>query len=146
VLVLDEPTDGVDPLGRVEVRRLLEAELARGATLFVNSHLLSETERLCVRIGILSRGRLLREGPLEELCRSEDTWAVRFAPGAPHAALLAAGFRPAEEGTFSIDAPDTVALNTALDRARSAGALLVELTRASRDLEQVLTEALKDST
>jgi ABC-2 type transport system ATP-binding protein len=143
LLVLDEPTDGVDPLGRVEVRRLLEAELARGATLFINSHLLSETERLCVRIGILAEGRLLREGRLEELCRAEASWQVRFAPGVPEAALLTAGFRSAGEGLFLIDATDAATLNAALDRARSAGALLVELTPASRDLEQVLTETLK---
>jgi len=143
LLVLDEPTDGVDPLGRVEVRRLLESELARGATLFVNSHLLSETERLCGRIGILSGGRLLREGPLDALCRAEASWEVRFAPGADGAALVAAGFRPTQEGTFHLDAPDAAALNAALDRARAAGALLVELTRASRDLEDVLAEALR---
>src|SRR5262245_38165683 len=45
LLVLDEPTDGIDPLGRAEVRRILAEERARGATLFLNSHLLSETER-----------------------------------------------------------------------------------------------------
>jgi ABC-2 type transport system ATP-binding protein len=143
LLILDEPTDGVDPLGRVEVRRLLEAELERGATLFVNSHLLSETERLCARIGILSGGRLLREGPLDELCRTEASWEARFAPGAPDAALVAAGFRPTGDGAFHIDAPDAPALNAALDRARVSGALLVELNRASRDLEEVLTEALR---
>jgi len=145
LLVLDEPTDGVDPMGRVEVRRLLEAELARGATLFVNSHLLSETERLCGRIGILSGGRLLREGPLEELCRAEASWQVRFAPGAPTAVLSAAGFRPAPAGAFVLDAPDVAALNAALDDARRAGAQLVELNRTSMDLEQVLAETLKAS-
>jgi ABC-2 type transport system ATP-binding protein len=146
LLVLDEPTDGVDPLGRVEVRGLLEAELARGATLFVNSHLLSETERLCGRIGILSGGKLLREGPLEELCRSEASWEVRFAPGVPEAAVVAAGFRPAANGAFFVDAPDAVALNGALERARHAGALLLELTRAQKDLEAVLAEALREGT
>jgi ABC-2 type transport system ATP-binding protein len=146
LLVLDEPTDGVDPLGRLEVRRILEAELERGCTLFLNSHLLSEVERLCVRIGILSQGRLLREGPLEELRRTEASWTVRFLPGAPEAALLAAGFRAGGDGAFFIVAPDAAALNTALDRARLAGAMLVGLTAASRDLEQVLTEVLREST
>jgi len=145
LLVLDEPTDGVDPLGRVELRRLLEAELERGATLFINSHLLSEIERLCSRIGILSEGRLLREGPLEALCRTEDAWEARFVPGAPEAALMAAGFRAAADGGFLIDAKDAVALNAALERARLLGALLVELRPASRDLEQVLADTLRGS-
>ena len=144
LLVLDEPTDGVDPIGRVEIRQLLAAELARGATLFINSHLLSETERICTRIGILSRGRLVRSGPLEALTAVQQRWRVRFADGSPTPAeaLMALGFEPAEGGGWEIAATDAPALNRALDGARAAGALLVELERASRDLEDVLTEAL----
>ena len=100
LLVLDEPTDGVDPLGRVEIRQLLAAELARGATLFINSHLLSETERICTRIGILSRGRLVRSGPLEALTAVQQRWRVRFAAGLPLAAeaLVAARVRAGASG------------------------------------------------
>jgi ABC-2 type transport system ATP-binding protein len=144
LLVLDEPTDGVDPLGRVEIRQLLAAELARGATLFINSHLLSETERICTRIGILSRGRLVRSGPLDALTAVQQRWRVRFAlgPPLPTEALVALGFEPVEGGAWEIAASDVPALNRALDGARAAGALLLELERASRDLEDVLTEAL----
>ena len=53
LLILDEPTDGIDPVGRVEVRALLLEEKKRGATILLNSHLLSETERICDRIGVL---------------------------------------------------------------------------------------------
>jgi ABC-2 type transport system ATP-binding protein len=63
----------------------------------------------------------------------------------PEAPLLAAGFRHAAEGAFLIDAKDAADLNAALERARLAGALLVDLRRASRDLEQVLTETLRNS-
>lgn len=144
LLILDEPTDGVDPLGRAEIRRILAEERARGATLFLNSHLLSETERVCDRIGILAGGRLLREGPLEALCGSEARYRVRFAPGSSAQALTAAGLVPAEEpGVFRADAGDAVTLNAILDRARSTGALLLELRPDARDLEEVLTEALR---
>src|SRR4051812_45818792 len=61
LLVLDEPTDGLDPLGRALVRRVLREERANGRTVFLNSHLLSETERICTRVGILHRGELVRE-------------------------------------------------------------------------------------
>jgi ABC-2 type transport system ATP-binding protein len=142
LLVLDEPTDGVDPLGRVEIRELLAGELERGATLFINSHLLSETERLCSRVGILSRGRLVRSGPLHKLTRMGSQWRVRFAPGAPPERLAALGFEPEEGDGWQFSAPDAASLNTALDQARTAGALLVGLEPASRDLEEVLTEAL----
>src|SRR5690606_3123848 len=67
LLVLDEPTDGIDPLGRIEVRDLLLQEKARGATLLLNSHLLAETERVCDRVGILHRGKLVQSGTLEAL-------------------------------------------------------------------------------
>ena len=143
LLVLDEPTDGVDPLGRAEIRRILAEERARGATLFLNSHLLSETERVCDRIGILSGGRLLREGPIEALCGSETRYRLKFAPPIDVAALEALGFRAGEgEGTFVVDAPDPTALNECIDQARRAGARLVGLTHDVRDLEEVLADAL----
>ncbi len=144
LLVLDEPTDGVDPLGRVEIRKLLAEELARGATLFLNSHLLSETERICGRIGVLSGGRLVREGPLEELRRAGPRWRARFAPGAPAEALAKAGFLPAgAPDTYRCEAPDVAALNAALDAARAAGAMVSELVREEKDLEGILAEALE---
>ncbi|MRG97213.1 ABC transporter ATP-binding protein [Polyangium spumosum] len=143
LLVLDEPTDGVDPLGRAEIRRILAEERARGATLFLNSHLLAETERVCDRIGILSGGRLLREGPIEALCGSETRYRLTFAPPVDAAALLALGFRAGEgEGVFVVDAPDPSALNEYIDGARRAGARLVGLAHDVRDLEEVLAEAL----
>jgi ABC-2 type transport system ATP-binding protein len=143
LLVLDEPTDGVDPLGRAEIRRILAEERARGATIFLNSHLLAETERVCDRIGILARGRLVREGAIEELTGSATRWRARFAPGADAAALAAIGFTPkGSDGVHVCDAEDPVALDALLARARGAGALLVELRRDLRDLEEVLSEAL----
>ncbi|MEO7327081.1 MAG: ABC transporter ATP-binding protein [Minicystis sp.] len=147
LLVLDEPTDGIDPLGRAEIRRILGEERQRGATLFLNSHLLSETERICDRIGILSAGRLVREGALEALCGSTTRFRLRFAPGHDPTTLLPLGFSPVEgggegEGAFTCSADDPAALDHLLNQARQRGALLVELQRDVRDLEDVLHEAL----
>jgi ABC-2 type transport system ATP-binding protein len=143
LLVLDEPTDGIDPVGRVEVRTLLQEEVRRGTTLFLNSHLLAETERVCDRVAILAEGRVLREGRLEELAHGGARWAVRFAPGADAGALTAAGFQAGSvEGLFHVEAADPAALNAALDQARAAGALLVELRREGQDLEAVLTSTM----
>lgn len=68
LLILDEPTNGLDPRGMKEVRDLLAA-LARdeGITIFISSHLLAEVEQLCTRVGILEHGRLIAEGTPEEL-------------------------------------------------------------------------------
>ncbi len=116
---------------------------ARGATIFLNSHLLAETERVCDRIGILARGKLVREGAIEELTGSATRWRARFAPGADAAALAAIGFTAkGSDGVHVCDAEDPVALDALLARARGAGVLLVELRRDLRDLEEVLSEAL----
>jgi len=139
LLVLDEPTDGIDPMGRMEVRRILQEEVQRGTTLFLNSHLLAETERVCDRVAILAGGRVVREGRLEDLARGGARWLVRFAPGASAEALAEAGFhRGGAEGQYHVEAEDPAALNVALDRARAAGALMVELRRDGADLESVL--------
>jgi ABC-2 type transport system ATP-binding protein len=149
LLVLDEPTDGIDPLGRAEIRQILREERVRGATIFLNSHLLAETERVCDQIAILSKGRVVREGALEALCRSSTRYRVRFAPGCDIEAVRRAGFVfRAEESTtvdFFCEAEAPEALNARIDQARQAGALLVELTREMRDLEDVLTEALEEN-
>jgi ABC-2 type transport system ATP-binding protein len=67
LVLLDEPTSALDPVGRREVRDLIRTLRARGMTVFLNSHLLSEVEMVCDRVAIVDRGRVIRSGPLEEL-------------------------------------------------------------------------------
>jgi ABC-2 type transport system ATP-binding protein len=70
LLLLDEPTSALDPVGRRDVRALLEALRERGVSVLLNSHLLSEVELVCDRVAILLRGRIVREGAPDELSRS----------------------------------------------------------------------------
>ncbi len=137
LLILDEPTDGIDPVGRVEVRQLLLDEKARGATILLNSHLLSETERVCDRIGVLDHGVLKLEGSLDEVRKKSSRWEVRFADGADATALEGAGFLR-REGEWLFDG-DTDAVNEAVDVVRRAGVRVVLLRPETRDLEAVLT-------
>jgi ABC-2 type transport system ATP-binding protein len=67
LLVLDEPTNGLDPQGMREVRLLLRRLADQGTTVFVSSHLLAEVEAMCDRVGVLSHGRLVAEGPPSRL-------------------------------------------------------------------------------
>jgi ABC-2 type transport system ATP-binding protein len=67
LVLLDEPTSALDPVGRREVRDLIRTLKARGMTIFLNSHLLSEVEMVCDRVAIVDRGRIVRSGPLTEL-------------------------------------------------------------------------------
>jgi len=67
LLVLDEPTSALDPVGRSDVRAIVESERARGATVVINSHLLTEVERVCDEIGIMDGGNAVAAGTITEL-------------------------------------------------------------------------------
>jgi ABC-2 type transport system ATP-binding protein len=67
LVLLDEPTSALDPVGRHEVRDLIRTLKARGMTIFLNSHLLSEVEMVCDRVAIVDRGRVVRSGKLTDL-------------------------------------------------------------------------------
>jgi len=84
LLVLDEPTSGLDPLMEVAFRESIEEAKDRGQTVFLSSHILSEVEALCDRVGILRKGRLVDEGTLPELRHlSAQTVEVTFSEQAP---------------------------------------------------------------
>jgi ABC-2 type transport system ATP-binding protein len=143
LLVLDEPTDGLDPIGRAEFRNIVLEEKQRGATVVLNSHLLSEAERICDAVAVLVRGVVLRQGLIRDLCTSKTRWRVRFEPLPQGAAVGEAGFLETNEPwvySFNTDEPAT--LNRALDTARARGAILIELGPELRSLEEILTEAV----
>ncbi len=84
LLLLDEPTSGLDPLMEVAFRESIHEAKARGQAVFLSSHILSEVEALCDRVGILRRGRLVDEGTLEQLRHlSGEAIEVTFAHEAP---------------------------------------------------------------
>ncbi len=88
VLILDEPTEGLDPLNRREFDRLVEEARAQGSTIFLSSHILGEVERSCSRVGIIRQGRLVKIGgiaELKEIRRIEVT--ITFEGEAPAAAF-----------------------------------------------------------
>lgn len=82
LLVLDEPTNGLDPQGTREVRSLVRSLAADGATVFVSSHLLAEVEQICTHAAIMSAGRLVAQGPLAELRRAGETRIRLLTPDA----------------------------------------------------------------
>jgi ABC-2 type transport system ATP-binding protein len=93
LLVLDEPTNGLDPQGTREVRALVRSLAADGTTVFVSSHLLAEVEQLCTHVGVMSAGRLVTQGTLEEF-RSTGESRVEVLtpdPGTARAVLARLG-------------------------------------------------------
>jgi ABC-2 type transport system ATP-binding protein len=94
LIVLDEPTDGVDPLGRREIRELMGRLKERGHTIFLNSHLLGEVELICDRVAILRMGELIREGTIAELTEQKGRFEIGLAAGQhfPEREVAAMGF------------------------------------------------------
>jgi ABC-2 type transport system ATP-binding protein len=102
LLILDEPTSGLDPLMEVAFRDTVHEAKERGQTVFLSSHILSEVEALCDRVGILRDGRLVEQGTLPELRHlSAQTVEVTFDGPAPRLPGLA-GVRTASAGANSL--------------------------------------------
>lgn len=79
LVVLDEPTDGVDPVGRRDIRQILTTLRDQGRTVFLNSHLLSELEMVCTRVAILVQGRVSAQGSIDELTRDSRRYEIEVA-------------------------------------------------------------------
>jgi ABC-2 type transport system ATP-binding protein len=86
LVILDEPTSALDPVGRSDVRAIIRHARERGTTVFLNSHLLTEVERVCDRVAIVDRGRVVEEGRLDEVLGDPG---VRVQVGALDAAAIA---------------------------------------------------------
>jgi ABC-2 type transport system ATP-binding protein len=98
LLILDEPTNGLDPQGIIEIRDLLTRLNENGTTVFLSSHVLSEVEALCTRVGIMDRGRLVAQEDLADLRRPTGRVLVQVDDAAVAARALD-GYVEAAEGT-----------------------------------------------
>jgi len=153
VLLLDEPTDGVDPVGRREIRDLLREEASRGRAILLNSHLLSEIELTCDRVAVLRQGKLAAEGTIAELTKKggetgDSSKGYKLVASGLDEAMIAA-FRATGAGAECVNghvkliARDLHHLNELVDMARSRGALLTELTPDKNTLEDVFVDLVR---
>jgi ABC-2 type transport system ATP-binding protein len=83
LLILDEPTAGVDPIGSRQIRDLILKLRARGITVFLCSHLLEQVQEVCDRVGIIFQGKMVREGRLDELIAIEDQTEIILRDASP---------------------------------------------------------------
>ena len=152
LVFLDEPTSALDPIGRREVRDIIRALKARGMTVFLNSHLLSEVETVCDRVAIVDRGKVVRYGPLEELLR--ESLEVELVLG-PHDDALRHVI--AEYGAIEgRDAGDQDRLRVRMDALNDVPRLVEAIVRAGvavygvtphrRTLEDVFLGAVEGGT
>ena len=135
LLILDEPTSALDPLGRVAVRELLLRARHADKTIFLSSHLLSEIELICDRVGILHRGRLARLGRTSDLLESTEQLEV-VARGVPVAEFPQAAD---EDGLVRFTVARTAQRQT-IERVWSLGGEIVRVNPVKRTLEEIFVE------
>jgi ABC-2 type transport system ATP-binding protein len=139
LLVLDEPTDGVDPIGRRDIRDILNRLTNTGVTVFLNSHLLSEVEAFCDYVAILRRGELVLEGKISNLIAGRGYRIV--ASGVPERLLAdiraMAALVAREDGNFEIQAANREDTNAIIDKVRAAGGMIESVLATTSTLEDV---------
>jgi ABC-type multidrug transport system ATPase subunit len=138
LLVLDEPTNGLDPQGIREIRDLLVRLNQAGTTIFLSSHLLSEVAALCTRVGVMDRGRLVLQDQLDVLGGPTGRIEVRTPDAARAAALLGRALVAHDGARLLVAGHDPAALNAALV---GAGIRVEHLIVERHDLEDVVLAA-----
>lgn len=141
VLILDEPTNGMDPAGIVEMRDLVHSLANQGKTIFISSHLLAEVQQICTRVAIIDQGKLVTESSVAELTRGQGEFRVTVEQTHGALTLLKAQSWGANARMDGADALITAApegsgraLNLFLSQA---GFVPETLERPTQDLEQV---------
>ncbi len=146
VIFLDEPTDGVDPVGRREIREMLDALKARGVTIFLNSHLLGEVELICDRVVILDRGEIIRQGTVAELTEQKGTFQVGLAEGElfPEAEVRAMGYALSRlRLLWEIGLRDGQSIDPLVDFLRAQGLRLRHLVEKRQTLEDLFVQTVE---
>ncbi len=142
LLILDEPANGLDPPGILEVRTLMRSVAAEGRTVFVSSHILSEVEHSCDRVAILAHGRCIADGRVSDLLQGTNArFRVRVVD--PRAREVLAGARWSvlvePDGALVVDVEPSRSHEVTATLA-GAGIFLSELSPVARSLEEVFLE------
>jgi ABC-type multidrug transport system ATPase subunit len=138
LLVLDEPTNGLDPQGIREIRELLQSLNTAGTTVFLSSHQLSEVDQMCTRVGVLDRGRLVLQEQLDTLRAPTGRTVVRTPDAAAAAAMLDGRVEAREGDRLVVRSASSARLNELLV---AAGMRVSELAPERRTLEEVILES-----
>lgn len=146
LLILDEPTDGIDPIGRAEVRQAILAAKKRGATILLNSHLLAETEKICDSVAMMNDGAVLQTSDIGvdadaavAYITIANATATDFDPVRFGLDLL-----PGKTNSFQLEG-DQSSVDSCLRALLDAGVSIVEVSRPVVDLEAELTAAVANT-
>jgi ABC-2 type transport system ATP-binding protein len=147
LIFLDEPTDGLDPLGRMEVRSVCRELAAAGKTIFINSHILAEIELICDRIALMKSGRIIEQGTISELTTGGGEYELIVAATEG----LHSWFREhsvghvAIDGHFRLHVPDRSSANSLIDALRHRGVEIESMRVKRRTLESVFLEKVGEN-
>ncbi len=147
LLFLDEPTDGIDPVGRKEIRDLLKSLRDTGKTVFLNSHLLSEVERISDEIAILKNGQLIRRGQLEDFISIKEQYQLRLKDGSILNEVCTTLQIPLTQNKddYIISVKDEEQLNYLIDQLRQAHIIIQAVIPRKISLEDYYIEVLEEN-
>jgi len=146
LLFLDEPTEGLDPLGRKQIRDLLLRKRAQGKTILLNSHILSEVEMICDKVVIVNEGQVVRAGKPADFIRATGAYRLRVAAvtDAVHAAVQGVLGPVTWEGATTTFTPrDRSQLNALVDRLRAVPVEIEALEPVRASLEDYFLELVQ---
>jgi len=146
VIFLDEPTDGVDPVGRREIRVIMDRLREQGKTIFLNSHLLGEVELICDRVAIMERGEIIRSGTVEALTRMTGLYVVGLASGEvfPSEEVIKHGYQATQTGDlWEIGLADGQTIDPVVRLLHARGLNLRHLIEKRQTLEDQFVEVVK---
>jgi ABC-2 type transport system ATP-binding protein len=150
LIVLDEPTDGVDPVGRRDIRDVLLDLKGRNKTVFLNSHLLSELEMVCDRVAILVQGKVAEQGTLDDLTRDSQRYEIVILGDLPSWAESAGELRgealPEGRAKLTQRGAEPAAVQPILDRLRAENRTICSMQPVRETLEDLFMRAVYDPT
>ncbi len=147
MVVLDEPTDGLDPVGRRSIRELLLELKRQGTTVFLNSHLLSELEMVCDRVAILVDGLVARQGTLAELTEQTIEYRIVVHGDCSPAVQKLRKVGAVVDGTMvTLPGHTTETVNEVIDLLRQQGIAIESVEPHRVSLEDILVRVMADQT
>ena len=146
LIFLDEPTDGVDPIGRKEIRDVLVELKNRQKTIFLNSHILSEVELITDNVGILNKGKLIKEGTVKELTEKKEEYRLLFNSILSDEILNNInGLKKDKDVYYKLKVNGISELNGVVDALRNKNVLIKEIIPQKNTLEEMFISLIQDA-
>jgi len=148
LIFLDEPTDGIDPIGRKEIRDLLKMLREQGKTIFLNSHLLSEVERISDEVAILNKGTLLQKGSVDDFISIKEQFQIKVENGTAQLPQICQELQiPVTHVNdfYTVAVKEMGQLNELIDRLREQKILIQAIIPRKITLEDFFIEVITEN-